>query len=153
MEAIVLCGIQGSGKTTLYRDRYLETHVRISGDLLRTAYRERRFLELCLETGQPFVVDKTNATPQHRAPYVAAGKAAGFRVVGCVVEVDTAEAVRRNALRDARRRVPLAGLYGTRRDFVTPTLGEGFDALLRARPDGTGGWRVEPLETPPEPPA
>ena len=36
MEAVVLCGLQGSGKTTLYRDRFLETHVRLSMDLLRT---------------------------------------------------------------------------------------------------------------------
>jgi shikimate kinase len=34
VEAVVLCGIQGSGKTTLYVARFLETHVRISRDLL-----------------------------------------------------------------------------------------------------------------------
>ena len=28
MDAIVLCGVQGYGKTTLYRDRFLATHVR-----------------------------------------------------------------------------------------------------------------------------
>ena len=35
MEAVVLCGVQGSGKTTLYRDRFLDTHVRVSLDLYR----------------------------------------------------------------------------------------------------------------------
>ena len=44
MEAIVLCGVQGSGKTTLYRDRFLATHVRVSMDLLRTRHREAAFL-------------------------------------------------------------------------------------------------------------
>ncbi|CAA9524708.1 MAG: hypothetical protein AVDCRST_MAG79-423, partial [uncultured Thermoleophilia bacterium] len=72
MQAVVLCGIQASGKTSFFRDRFSDTHVRISRDLLRTEHRERRFLELCLETGQPFVVDKTNATPGHRRPYVEA---------------------------------------------------------------------------------
>ena len=28
MEAVILCGLQGSGKTTLFRDRFIETHVR-----------------------------------------------------------------------------------------------------------------------------
>jgi predicted kinase len=59
MEAIVLCGVQASGKTTLYRDRFLATHVRISMDLLRTRAREAAFLALCLETRQPLVVDNT----------------------------------------------------------------------------------------------
>ena len=36
MEAVILCGVQGSGKTTLYRDRFLDTHARISMDLLKT---------------------------------------------------------------------------------------------------------------------
>ena len=36
MEAIVICGLQGAGKTTLYREHWLETHVRISMDLVRT---------------------------------------------------------------------------------------------------------------------
>ena len=43
MEAVILCGVQGSGKTTLYRDRFLETHARISLDLLRTRAREAAF--------------------------------------------------------------------------------------------------------------
>src|SRR5918998_1033254 len=43
MEAVVLCGVQGSGKTTLYRDRFLDSHVRVSMDLMRTRHREAGF--------------------------------------------------------------------------------------------------------------
>src|SRR4026208_1577509 len=68
--AVVRGGVQGSGKTTLYRDRWLETHVRVAMDLLRTRARERAFLELCLSTRQPFVVDATNPTPADRRRYV-----------------------------------------------------------------------------------
>ncbi len=145
MEAVVLCGIQASGKTSFFRDRFLDTHVRISRDLLRTEHRERRFLELCLETRQPFVVDKTNATPGHRRPYVEAARAAGFRVVAYVLEVPSAEAVARNARRDPRRRVPVAAVLGTRRDLVAPTRDEGFDEFWRVRADGAGGWVVESI--------
>jgi predicted kinase len=79
--------------------------VRISRDLLRTAHRERRFLELCLETGQRFAVDKTNATPAQRRPYVEAARDAGFSVVGYVLEIAPRDALARNARRDPPWRV------------------------------------------------
>src|SRR5262245_36568624 len=82
MEAVILCGAQGSGKTTLYRDRFLETHARVSMDLLRTRAREARFLQLCLETRMPFVVDNTNPSTADRARYIEPARAAGFRVIG-----------------------------------------------------------------------
>jgi predicted kinase len=149
MEAIVLCGVQGSGKTTLYRDRWLETHVRVAMDLLRTRARERAFLELCLSTRQPFVVDATNPTPADRRRYVAPAQAAGFRVVGVLVEVDLDRALGRNDRRDARRRVPTAGVAGTGRRLLPPTPEEGYDELWQATSAPDGGWRVEPLVTTP----
>jgi predicted kinase len=90
MEAVVLCGIQGSGKTTLYRDRFLATHVRVALDLLRTRAREEAFVRLCLETQQPFVVDNTNPTAADRRRYVEPARAAGFRTIAYLVEVDAA---------------------------------------------------------------
>jgi predicted kinase len=150
MEAVVFCGVQGSGKTSLYRDRFLETHVRISMDLLHTRRREEAFLALCLESGQRFVVDNTNPTPTDRRRYVEPARAAGFRVLGYLVEVDPAEALARNAARPARRRVHVAGVLGTGRRLVRPTLEEGFDELWHATAAPGGGWRVEPLlVTPP----
>jgi predicted kinase len=149
MEAIVLCGVQGSGKTTLYRDRFLDTHVRVSMDLLRTRHRESEFLRLCLETRQPFVVDNTNPTPADRRRYVEPARAAGFRVVGYLVDVDDAEALGRNAERAGRARVPAAGVVGTARRLQRPTLEEGFDELWHATAAPGGGWRVEPLLTTP----
>ena len=150
MEAVVLCGVQGSGKTTLYRERFLETHVRVAMDLLRTRHREAAFVRLCLETGQPFVVDNTNPTPTERRRYVEPARDAGFRVVAYLVEVDEAAALARNAERPARRRVPAAGLVGTGRRLLRPTPEEGFDELWHATATPEGGWRVEPLVvTPP----
>jgi predicted kinase len=152
MEAIVLCGVQGSGKSTFYRDRFLETHVRVSLDLLRTRRREAAFLQLCLDTRQPFVVDNTNPTPAERRRYVEPARAAGFRVVGYLVEVDEVQALARNRERQGARRVPAAGLVGTGRRLVRPAPEEGFDELWHATAAPDGGWRVEPLlVTPPLP--
>ena len=149
MEAIVLCGVQGSGKTTLYRDRFLATHVRVSMDLLRTRHREAAFVGLCLETRQPFVVDNTNPTPVDRRRYVVPAREAGFQVVGYLVEVDPAEALGRNAERTGRARVPVRGVVGTARQLLRPTLEEGFDELWHATAAPGGGWRIEPLVTTP----
>ena len=150
MEAIVLCGLQGAGKTTLYRDRWLETHVRISMDLLRTRSRESALLELCLSTRQPFVVDNTNPAPADRRRYVEPARAAGFRVVGYLVDADAAEALGRNARREGRSRIPDRGVLGTAKRLIRPAPEEGFDELWHATPAASGGWRVEPLaSTPP----
>src|SRR3954449_10085985 len=118
MEAVILCGVQGSGKTTLYRDRFLETHARISMDLLRTRHREAAFLQLCFETRMRFVVDNTNPTVAERARYVAPAREAGYRVVGYLVEVDHAVAAGRNMARE--RTVPAAGLRDVARRLVRP---------------------------------
>src|SRR5215210_357026 len=142
MEAIVLCGLQGSGKTTLYRDRWLETHVRISMDLLRTRAREAALLELCLSTRQPFVVDNTSPAPADRRRYVAPAREAGFRVVGWLVDADPVEALGRNALRQGKRRIPERGVLGTAKRLIRPVPEEGFDELWHATAvlGGAGGW-------------
>ena len=145
----MLCGVQGSGKTTLYRDRFLDTHVRVALDLVRTRHREAEFVRLCLETRQPFVVDNTNPTPADRRRYVKPARAAGFRVVAYLVEVDDAEALARNAERAGRRRVPASGVVGTARRLQRPTPEEGFDELWHATAAPRGGWRIEPLLTTP----
>jgi predicted kinase len=150
MEAVILCGVQGSGKTTLYRDRFQDTHVRVSLDLLRTRHREAAFLDTCLETRQPFVVDNTNATAADRRRYVEPARAAQFKVIAYLVEVDAAEALARNDGRSARARVPARGLLGTARRLIRPTPEEGFDELWHATAAPGGGWRIEPLlVTPP----
>jgi predicted kinase len=150
MEAVVLCGVQGSGKTSLYVERFVDTHVRVSLDVLRTRPREQALVRLCLDSGQRFVVDNTNATPADRARYVQPARAAGFRTIAYLVEVDVADALARNAQRPDGRRVHAAGLVGTGRRLQRPTPEEGFDELWHATAAPDGGWRIEPLlVTPP----
>ena len=144
----MLCGLQGAGKTTLYRDRWLETHVRISMDVLRTRAREAALLELCLSSRQPFVVDNTNPTVADRARYVGPAREAGFRVVGFLVDATSAEALGRNAGRTGRARIPDRGVAGTARRFIRPAPEEGFDELWHAV-GVDGAWQVSPLVTTP----
>ena len=129
MVAVVLCGIPGSGKSWFYRERFFDTHVRISRDLLRTPHRERVFLEACLETRQPFVVDKMNATAKDREPYITAARAAGFTVVAYWLDTPPRVAIARNSARTGRARVPIPAILGTLKRLQPPSEAEGFDAV------------------------
>src|ERR671926_345106 len=99
MEAVIFIGVQASGKSSFYKERFFRTHVRISLDMLRTRHRERLLLGACLAAQQPFVVDNTNPTPAARARYVVPARAAGFHVVGYYFQTALAGAIRRNAAR------------------------------------------------------
>jgi predicted kinase len=142
MEAVVFCGLQGSGKTTLYRQRFLDTHVHVSLDVVRTRAREADLLRECLHERRPFVVDNTNPTPADRRRYVEPAREAGFRVIGYLVEANAGEAF-------ARADIPPARVAATARSLQTPTLEEGFDELWHATAAPDGGWRIEPLLTTP----
>ena len=50
MEAVIFVGLQGAGKSTFYKERFLDTHPRLSLDMLKTRHREKRFLMACVET-------------------------------------------------------------------------------------------------------
>jgi predicted kinase len=129
MEMILLIGIQASGKSTFYKERFFDTHVRISMDLLRTRYRESVFLQACLSTQQRFVVDNTNPTRADRARYIEEAKKEKFRIVGYFFEPDPKVCWQRNEGRSGKQKIPPAGLFGTLKRLERPVVNEGFDEL------------------------
>ena len=145
MEAVVLVGIQASGKSTFYKQRFFDTHVRISRDLLRTRNRERLLLQACLESKQPFVVDNTNVLAAERAGYVQPAKAAGFRVVCYYFRTETRAAIARNRLRQGKAVVPIPGILGTYKKLEEPRMDEGFDELYAVTLTSSNQFVVEPF--------
>ncbi|MEW6440673.1 MAG: ATP-binding protein [bacterium] len=147
MEAVIFCGIPGSGKTTFYKERFAETHIRLSLDTLRTRHRERILLAACLEARQPFVIDNTNVTSAERARYIAPARAAGFKVAGYFFASDPKAAFARNRKRPGRAAVPAAGLFGAQKRLQPPVPDEGFDVLYRVEVVEGSGFEVAPLTT------
>jgi predicted kinase len=145
MEAVILIGIQGSGKSTFYKERLFNTHVRINLDMLKTPRRERLLLEACLAARQPFVVDKMNLTREKRRPYIDAAKAAGFRVIGYMLDSNLDACKRRNAQRPPNQVVPIPGVQAAHRNLEAPAISEGFDELHRVSIDPDGRFVVEKL--------
>lgn len=129
MEAVILIGIQGSGKSTFYERRLARTHLRISMDITGTRPREQRLIEECLGGKKEFVVDNTNSTIAQRKVFIEPAKAAGFRVIGYYFPPDVKEALKRNAERTGKAKVPVPGIYRTMKYFQPPTYTEGFDEL------------------------
>src|SRR4051812_9354105 len=129
MEAIIFCGIQGSGKSTFYKEHFLNTHVRISLDLLKTRHRENMFLQTCFALLQPFVVDNTNATKRERHKYIEKAKAYKFKLKGYYFQTSIAEALERNKGRIGKENIPVAGIITTHKKLEPPTYEEGFDKL------------------------
>lgn len=129
MEAVLFVGIQGAGKSTFYQQRFFDTHIRISLDMLKTRYREQVFLHACILAKQPFVVDNTNVLAAERERYIAPAKEAGFRIVGYYFPVPVRHAIGRNQKREGKKKIPVQGILGTQKKLQPPRREEGFDQL------------------------
>jgi predicted kinase len=129
MEAVVFCGIQCSGKSTFYRERFADSHVRINLDMLRTRGRESILLRACIEAKQPFVVDNTNTTIESRRRYIVPARIAGFRLVAYYFHADVADAIARNRLRPQRQQIRPGAIVGTYRRLQPPSKQEGYAVM------------------------
>jgi len=145
MEAVILVGIQGSGKSTFYKERFSETHARINLDRLKTRERERGFLEECLRERRPFVVDNTNMRAADRVRYIAPARAAGYRVVGYFLQSSLKDAIRRNGQRAGKAKVPVPAIAGALQRLEPMRNEEGFDQVFRVRSLDGGKFEVEEM--------
>jgi predicted kinase len=130
MEAIIFIGIQATGKSTFFQQRFFDTHVRINLDMLKTRNRERILLAASLAAKQPFVIDNTNLTREARAYYITQAKAAGFRVIGYYFKSALQAALERNRRRSGKSLVPEKGILSAHRKLEIPSFEEGFDRLF-----------------------
>ena len=129
MEAVIFCGIQATGKSTFFKERFFKTHMRISLDQLNTRNKELKLIETCISTFHPFVVDNTNPSPKERAKYIAIAKTNKFKVIGYYFQSRLADALERNNQRSGKEKIPDVGIKGTYRRLSLPSVDEGFDEL------------------------
>ena len=149
-ECVIAIGLPASGKTTLYRTFFANTHAHISKDLWPNAanrqQRQRREIEAALSAGRSLFVDNVNASAADRAPVIAAARAHGARVVGYFFDVTTRQAVARNAEREGKSRVPNVAIFTAAKRLDPPSPAEGFDQLFRVEVTGDRAYRVEPMD-------
>jgi predicted kinase len=136
-ELVIFVGLQASGKSTFFRERFATTHEHVSKDLFRNNKnrnrRQAQLIEAALKEGSPVVVDNTNPTVEDRRALIELGRRFGARIVGYYFESDVRRCIERNRLRTGKERVPDVAIYVTASKLVPPSYSEGFDRLFRVR--------------------
>ena len=134
MELVIFVGLQASGKTTFFRERFAATHEHVSKDLLRNnSNRNRRqtqLIEATLRSGSLVVVDNTNPTVGDRRPLILLGRELGATTIGYYFDSTVRGCVERNRLRTGKAKVPDVAIYATASKLVPPSYSEGFDELF-----------------------
>jgi predicted kinase len=133
MTVVILCGLQGSGKSSFCREFFWNTHVRLSLDVIGTRAKEQILVHACLAAMQPFVIDNTNTTAKQRQHYAALAHASGFSVDCYHLLTPLEECLRRNDARAGNDRIPEIGIRGAAAKFEPPNPSEGFDRLFHVR--------------------
>lgn len=134
MQAVLLIGIPGAGKTTFYEQRLAASHVKISLDVVGTRDAERALLAECLEAGRDFVVDNTNLRARDRAEYIGKSRAAGYRVLGYFFPPNLRGSIWRNKHRTDKKPLPVPAVLASYKRVEPPQLDEGFDELYLVEP-------------------
>lgn len=129
METVIFCGIQATGKTTFFKEKFFKTHVHISLDQLHTRNKEQKFIDTCILTQQRYVVDNTNPTKEDRAKYIVDAKTNKFKVIGYYFQSKLSDALNRNNQRLGKEKIPEVGIKGTFNKLEIPSFDEGFDEL------------------------
>ena len=145
-KAVIMIGIQGSGKSTFCR-RFLPDIPRVNLDSLKTRKNEQRMIESCLAQGQDYVVDNTNPMRADRARYIPEAKAAGYCVIGYFMQSRLQECIERNNRRGEEERIPAKAIAMTSNRLELPSYSEGFDDLYFVSIQGEetmiNKWREE----------
>ena len=129
MQVIIFIGIQATGKSTFYKSRFFNSHVRLSLDLLNTRNKENQFLETCFATQSAFVVDNTNPTIKEREKYIQLANENKYEVIGYYFKSSIGEAIERNNQREGKEKIPEVGIKGCYSKLEVPKMKEGFDKL------------------------
>jgi predicted kinase len=132
MELIIFVGLQASGKSTFFSERFAATHEHVSKDLLRNNRnrRQAKLIEAALEEGSSVVVDNTNPAVEDRRTLIELGREFGARIVGYYFESEVRRCIGRNRRRTGKAKVPDVAIYAAAKRLVPPSYSEGFDELF-----------------------
>lgn len=148
---VILCGIQGSGKSTFAKWVATEmATVVVSTDAIRGELtgeygrfeptqsrrvfqiaRERLLAALALDV-RCVLFDATNATVKSRRPYIVMAKERSLPVGAVAFSIPLEDAVRRVLARHEQAPVPLHAVHELHAQWAPPTPAEGFDWVEEA---------------------
>jgi predicted kinase len=148
MEAIIFIGIQGSGKSTFYKQELFNSHLRISMDLLNTRNKEQKLLEYAVGVQQRLVIDNTNPKQFDRARYIPLLKSKKYKVIAYFFPPDLERALAWNAQRTGKQKIPEKGVMATFSNLEPPVLAEGFDEIYEIHINESGIFEKQLTSSP-----
>ncbi|MDQ1095394.1 MULTISPECIES: AAA family ATPase [Chryseobacterium] len=131
MEMIIFTGIPASGKSSLYKELFFKSHIRISLDLLNTRNKENKLLRYCFETQSKMVIDNTNITVESRKKYIESAKQNQYEIIGYFFESSIQDCLERN--RNRKDAINEIGIKAKYKDLEKPGFKEGFDKIFNVR--------------------
>lgn len=147
VEAVIFIGLQGSGKSTFYKQIFFDSHMRINLDMLNRRSREEHLINACLHSGQAFVVDNTNLTRVSRFNYIKYAMFNEFKVIGYYFRADVDRSLKWNSQREGKARVPDVAILGGYKKLEIPSYDEGFDELYYVTVDADNQFVVADWKT------
>ncbi len=129
MNGIIFIGLQATGKSSFYLEKFYQTHIRLNLDMLKTRHREKILFEACLLAKQPLVIDNTNPTIEDRQKYIDKLKENRFKITGYYFESNLSECLARNQQRLGKAKIPEVGVKATYRKLQLPDYNQGLDCL------------------------
>jgi len=136
MEIVVLVGIPGSGKTTIAKNSF-PNHKRINLDTVHTRSKEDEEIANSFSNGKDLIIDNTNTTKKSRSKYVQMAKLFGVPIRAVYVKCPVDIALKRNASRTGKERVPDSAVRFYNKIIQPPTVEEGFDSVGIVETDST----------------
>jgi len=146
VELVIFAGLQASGKSSFFHERFAATHEHVSKDLFRNNKnrnrRQAQLTEAALEEGSSAVVDNTNPTVEDRRPLIQLGRKFGAKIIGYYFDSTVRQCVERNRRRTGKAQVPDVAIYATAKRLEHPSYSEGFDELFRARLNDDSAFEI-----------
>ncbi len=134
IEAIILVGIAGCGKTTFFK-KFLPHHTRVSLDDIHEHNRsvEDRLINQNLSSGNNIVIDDTNLTRSIRSRHIENIKNFDARINAIFFNFS----IHRIQLQNIRRDNPIPShvLFHMRKQLEMPIYDEGFDYIQTLNDD------------------
>lgn len=130
LELVVFVGLQASGKTSFYEEKFADTHVHVSKDSFPKVRNrdgtQHRLMQEAFIAGKSVVLDNTNPTRDDRAVALAIAHGYGAKARAYYFESVVAQSMKRNANRFGKAQVPLAAILSTSFKLTMPSYEEGF---------------------------
>ncbi len=145
MKFHMLCGIPGSGKSTIVKDllgfvvstdsirKFLWNDASIVNHDKLVFEMAEVMINYILSLGNDVIFDATNLTIERRMKYIRLAKTAGANVIIHWIDCPVDVAIGRNAKRD--RKVPVPVIIALSNSLQPPLISEGMDQIKIYRQD------------------